>query len=233
MSVKTSAGRIVCFSLLFSTLTGCFHPPYNNFNEDKRTLRQTAFGTGVGAGAGWVIGTVAGTASTGLAIGALTGAAIAVSKNSKRAIIKELSQQDIQFIEYGNTSTVVVPTDHYFVFDTPHLNDICYPGLISILRLLKYYPDSTIYVAGFTDNVGSRHHKKMLSQARAEAMLTFLWANDIQAQRLQAEGYADKNTIGDNKLIHGSAYNRRLEIQIVNAPNVPPSRLASYFGVMK
>ena len=70
----------------------------------------------------------------------------------------------------------------------------------------------------------------MLSQARAETMLTFLWANDIHAQRLRAEGYADQHDVGDNHLIHGSAYNRRIEIQwqdVAYSPGQPAPYLCA------
>ena len=86
--------------------------------------------------------------------------------------------------------------------------------------MLKRYPHSTIYVAGFTDDIGSHEDKVKLTQARAEAMLTFLWANAISAKRLNAEGYGSKHAIGDNHLIHGSAYNRRLEIQWFRDPKM-------------
>ena len=78
---------------------------------------------------------------------------------------------------------------------------------------MKLYPQSPIYVAGFTDNVGSPKQKKRLSQAQAETMLTFLWSNGIRSMQLKAEGYGDKNTIADNYVVHGSADNRRIEIQ--------------------
>ena len=113
--------------------------------------------------------------------------------------------------------TLIVPVDKYFMFESPRLNEICYPGLINIVRLLKFYPYSPVYVAGFTDNVGTDRHKKLMSQAQAETMLTFLWANNVPAQLLKAEGYGQKNDVGDNQLIHGSAYNRRIEIQFFNA----------------
>jgi|GEM_PF-858681 len=229
---KCSAGRVICLSLCFLTLNGCFHPPYNNFSEDQRDVRQVAFGTAFGAGAGAIIGFVAGSAGTGAVIGGVAGSIIALQNNTQNAIIKELQKQDMQFIQYGDTMTLLVPTDRYYIFNSARLNDICYPGLINIIKLLKFYPKSTIYVAGFTDNVGSKHHKKMLSQARAEAMLTFLWANNIQAQRLHAEGYADKHAIGNNDLIRGSAYNRRVEIQWVNAP-VTAVAMAPYVGATK
>ena len=232
MSVRTSAIRPLCASLLALTLSGCFHPPYNNFHDDHRALRQVATTTAVGAGVGAIAGSVAGNTAAGAAIGGIAGASIGLSKNTKRALINEIQKQDMQLIEYGDTVTLLVPTDRYYLFNSPRLNDICYPGLENIIRLLKYYPESPIYVAGFTDDVGDRHHKRMLSQAQAETMLTFLWANDIPAQRLHAEGYADQHTVGDNHLIHGSAFNRRIEIQWLRGPISPPQP-APYFSAMK
>ena len=218
MSLKTSLRIPVCIGLLALNLSGCFHPPYNNFHNDNRTLRRTAIATGVGAGAGAVIGTVAGGAVIGTAIGGAAGAAFGLYNSSQYALIKEIRNQDMQYITYGDTMTLLVPSDRYFQFNSPRLNTICYPGLNNIVRLLKYYPNTPVYVAAFTDDVGTRYHKKTLSQAQAETMLTFLWANDIPAQLLHAEGYGDQHDIGDNHLIHGSAYNRRIEIQWFNGP---------------
>lgn len=130
-------------------------------------------------------------------------------------LIKQLQKQDIELVTYGDTMTLIVPTDKYFIFNSPRLNEDCYQGLLNIIRLLKQCPCSMIYVAGFTDNVGSARHKKRMSRAQAETMLSFLWANDIRSSRLKAEGYGDKNDIGSNALIHGSAFNRRIEIQWV------------------
>ncbi len=81
------------------------------------------------------------------------------------------------------------------------------------MKLLKHYPKTPIYVAGFTDNVGAKAHKNRLSQAQAETMMTYLWANGIRSVQLQTQGFGDKFAIGQNEVIHGSAYNRRIEIQ--------------------
>ncbi|WP_133128381.1 C-OmpA-like family protein CmpA [Legionella nagasakiensis] len=232
MSVGISTGRLALVSLFSLTLTSCFHPPYNNFQEDKRTLRYTTFGGSFGAGVGAIAGGVAGSAAAGAVIGGVTGAFIGYQKNLRPAIIKELQEQDIQYVQYGDTMTLIVPTDNYYLFNSPVLNELSYPGLMNIVRLLKFYPCTPIYVAAFTDDVGSRRHKKMLSQAQAEAMLTFLWANNIDAHRFRAEGYSDKHPIGNNKWIHGSAYNRRIEIQWLNAPGQPAKPIA-YLGVTK
>lgn len=232
MSVITAARHPACVGLLALALSGCFHPPYNNFHDDHRTLRRVAISAGVGAGTGAIIGSVTGSAAIGAAIGGAAGVAVGLYSSNQHALLKEIQKQDMQYIAYGDTMTLVIPTDRYFQFNSPRLNDICYPGLNNIIRLLKYYPDSPVYVAAFTDDVGTRYHKKMLSQAQAETMLTFLWANDIRAQLLHAEGYGDKHDVGDNQWIRSSAYNRRIEIQWLNGP-MPATQPAPYLSAMK
>ncbi len=200
-------------------LTGCFSPPYNNFVDDKRKLTNMGTGAGVGATIGAIAGSVGGSAGLGAVVGGVAGTAYAYQQTMPPRIIKNLEKQNIQFIKYGDTQTLVVPTDQYFYFDNGRINDLAYPGLNNIVRLLKFYPQTPIYVAGFTDDVGSRKHKNKLSQARAEAMVTFLWANGIESARLHPEGYGAKHPVGDNQWIRGSAYNRRLEIQWMTAPS--------------
>ncbi|VEG91896.1 C-OmpA-like family protein CmpA [Legionella spiritensis] len=222
MATKYAARHLALTGLLSLSLSGCYHPPFNNFKPYNSMPKDAAKGAGVGA----IVGVVASHASSGFIpggaiAGGVVGSMVSLYKDSKPSLIRELEKADIQFVEYGDTMTLIVPTDRYFLFNTPELNDICYPALVNIIKLLRLYPRSPIYVAGFTDNIGSRKSKQLMSQARAEAMLTFLWANGVAARRLTAEGYGDKNTIGDNSIIHGSAYNRRLEIQWFSGPLTP------------
>ena len=216
--------RASFLGFLMLGLSGCFHPPYNNFQPDQRVLTQTLLAAGVGAGTGALIGSAAGNTAAGAVIGGAAGAAVGLYRTNQQSLIKELKKQDIQNIAYGDRMTLVVPTDRYFQFNSPELKDIEYPGLNNIIRLLKYNPNSPVYVAAFTDDIGTNHHKLKLSEAQAQAMLTFLWANNISAELLQAEGYGDKHTIGDNRWMHGSAYNRRIEIQWMNGSFPKPCK---------
>jgi outer membrane protein OmpA-like peptidoglycan-associated protein len=69
----------------------------------------------------------------------------------------------------------------------------------------------------------------MLTQARAEEVVGFLWAYGIPAEILNAEGYGDEHSIADNHLIHGSSFNRRIEIQWINKKICPREpKLAVY-----
>lgn len=209
-------------------LNACFKPPYNNFDgSDHKVLRSTA----VGATGGAVVGALAGNTVIGTAVGTSAGLFIGSYNQSRQGLVKGLDKQDIQYIAYGNTRTLIIPTDKYFVFDTSRLNDLRYAGLNEITQLIKKDNYSHIYVAGFSDDVGTKRHKKLLTQARAESMLTFLWANEIPARQLSAEGYSDKHTIANNQTIRGSALNRRIEIQwIVGSHHPTQSPLLDKFG---
>lgn len=213
MSRQLIFTRITCLTLIALSVTHCFKPPYNNFRPDHPVARHAAGGATIGVITGAVAtSTLSGTVAGGL-IGGTIGGAIGLSKDTKKEIIRELQREDIQHVQYGDTITLIVPTDKYFMFNSPRLNELSYPGLNHVVKLIKLYPQTPIYVAGFTDNVGSRQHKKKISQAQAETLMSFLWANGIPAERLKAEGYGDKNDISDNTIIHGSAHNRRIEIQ--------------------
>lgn len=226
MSLRLKGAYFILFGLVIN-LSGCFKPPYNEFQEDKRKMQSVAETTLAGVVVGGAAGAVAGNVATGAVLGGVAGATIGFQKTTRRHLIKELSKQNIEYIHYGDTITLLVPTDKYFEFNDPHLNEICYPGLVNIVKLIKYYDTCPIYVAAFSDNIGTKEHKRNLTQARAETMVAFLWANNIDATRLKGEGYADKFPIGDNHLIRGSAYNRRLEIQWPTCCN-PPCEVVSW-----
>ncbi len=210
--MHSSRKRWVAIIMTLISLCGCV----NNDEKLPIPLKGVIYGAGIGAGIGAAAGASSGHALTGAAVGGAMGSIVGLFYHTQKELIYELMRQDIQYVEYGDTHEIIVPTDRYFEFNTHRFNDQCYPGLMNIIRLLSYYPCSIFYVAGFTDEIGTRHHKNKLSQSRADAMVTFLWAHDIRAQHLRAEGYGDKFSVGDNHLIHGSAFNRRIEIQWVN-----------------
>jgi outer membrane protein OmpA-like peptidoglycan-associated protein len=224
MLAKSIAQRSAYVGLLSLTLSACFHPPYNAFRKDPPPIKRAAVGMGVGIVTGSLIGGTVGSAAIGALAGGTAGTVNELYHASMPAIIKELQKNDIEFIQYGNTNVLIVPTDHYFQFNSSKLNDLCYEGLNNIIKLLRFFPCSTLYVAAFTDNVGSREHQKNLSQGQAETMLTFLWAHNLSAQRLKAEGYGAQFPVGDNHLIHGSAFNRRIEIQWIDKPSPPKAQ---------
>ena len=133
--------------------------------------------------------------------------------HGKNSLIKKLQDQDIQIIHYGDTMTAVIPNDKYFNQGSSEINDSNYAGLNNLVKLLQFYPKNIKYVAAFDDKSGTAKEQKDMTQSRAEQMLTFLWANGIPAEQLNAQGYGDDFSLGSNKSVHSRTYNRRIEIQ--------------------
>ncbi len=222
-------GWMLILSIFMLTLNACNKPPYNDFEKDQPKVKKPAYGTALGA----VIGAVFGATFIGTVVGGVAVTAVTLYKTSREAALKELSKDGIQFVQYGDKCTLIVPTDRYYMFNRSEFNNICYKGLNDIIRLIKFYPKTKIYIAGFTDDVGYPYSNLKLSKARAETMLTFLWAHDIPAEMLHADGFAERLDVGDNNLIRGSAYNRRIEIQWYVAPQKKGSFLPKGFRLDK
>ena len=140
-------------------------------------------------------------------------------KKDKNFLIRMLFNHNIQFIQYKDSITLVVPTDQYFDFNTDKLNEREETALNYIVNLVHLYPCTTVYVAAFSDNIGTAHSRNLKTQAEAESMITYLWANSVPAAYLKAEGYGSRFPIADNKTIRGSAMNRRIEIQWTVQPD--------------
>lgn len=195
--------------LLCVLMSACYRPPYNQFEPPQTLFTHTVVGAGVGA----IAGTAAGAPVLGTGIGLASGAVVGLLKTSRPYLIKKMKAHDIQLVEYGDTITLVVPTDRYYVFNRPQLHELQYPGLEAMLNFIRLYPKAMFAVVGFSDNVGSRRVNTQLASARAHTMVTFLYANGFSSKQLFAESFGPRYAIGDQTLVHGAAYNRRIEIQ--------------------
>ena len=218
-------GWMLLLSILVFTLSACNKPPFNDFQKDQPKIKRPAYGTAIGA----VVGSLFGATFIGAMVGGASMTALTMSETNREAVLRDLNKDNIQFVQYGDKCTLLVPTDRFYIFNSPDFNNICYKGLNDIIRLISFYPKSKFYVAGFTDEIGDPYKNVKLSKARAETMLTFLWAHNIPAEFLQAQGFGDRFSIGDNFLIRGSAYNRRIEIQWYAAKPEKPKLLPKGF----
>ena len=198
---------------------GCSKPPYNDFHTPSQAVQEAAVGGAVGS-------TVAAVTSRswplGAVIGGSMGGAYGWYKDSPQGLIQTLSEQNVQIVQQGSRVTLIVPADKFFVMGTSELNDLEYEALNNIARLVKASaPSGAIYVAGFTDNIGTKKHQQTLSLEEAQTIASFLWANGVAWDRLKVAGFGESHDIADNTLVHGSAMNRRVEIQWRIVPNKP------------
>jgi outer membrane protein OmpA-like peptidoglycan-associated protein len=200
MLSRVALKRALCFVLISGILTGCF-------NSSHHKPKSIAFNTN------------------------LCEKPLMYSRAEKahvaRRITKDLGAQSIQFIQRGDRITLIIPTDRYYIFNSPNLDDLKYPILDKVAELVNLFPCSRVTVASFSDNVGKRIIREKLTQARAQSMLSFLWAKGVPAQLLTAESFGSHLAVGDNQITHGSAYNRRIEIQWWTSKN-PPAPAPKY-----
>jgi outer membrane protein OmpA-like peptidoglycan-associated protein len=86
------------------------------------------------------------------------------------------------------------------------------PVLKEVLTVLNQAPGLSIRVEGHTDNSGSASDNRVLSQKRAQAVVSWFSQNGIAASRMQAAGFGPDKPIAPNTTADGKAKNRRVEI---------------------
>ena len=87
-------------------------------------------------------------------------------------------------------------------------------SLNSLVTLMNENPGLKIKVEGHTDNTGNADAQEELSEARAEAVKTWLVSKGISADRIETEGYGGTQPIADNSTSSGRAKNKRIEIRV-------------------
>ena len=91
-----------------------------------------------------------------------------------------------------------------------------------VAAVLNEYPDSTCYVRGYTSSEGSDQANFELSQRRAEVVRNELIFNQVNPDRLYAQGMGSSNPIASNETEEGRILNRRVEIFVVPSGESEP-----------
>lgn len=81
-----------------------------------------------------------------------------------------------------------------------------------IVKLLQQNADLKLRVEGHTDNQGNAAANQVLSEKRAQAVVSWLTGHGIPAARLSAKGLGQTKPIADNGSEDGRAKNRRVEL---------------------
>lgn len=84
-----------------------------------------------------------------------------------------------------------------------------------IAQVLKEEPTWTITIEGHTDNVGDANSNLMLSKKRSESVRNLLISSGIDASRIKAGYFGEKQPIADNKTVEGRNKNRRIDFKFM------------------
>jgi len=102
-----------------------------------------------------------------------------------------------------------------FDFNKSDLTAQARAELDALGKFLQQKPNSTAYLVGYTDAVGSQDYNLGLSQRRAEAAAAYLMDNyGIDSTRIVTAWYGKLNPAADNDTEEGRAQNRRVEITV-------------------
>lgn len=90
-----------------------------------------------------------------------------------------------------------------------------YPLLAKLQEALAIFPQAPLTIEGHTDSHGVDAANLSLSNARADAVVSYLVANaGIQKSLLSAVGYGESNPIANNETYEGRSRNRRIDLVI-------------------
>ena len=91
-------------------------------------------------------------------------------------------------------------------------------NLNRLVAFLNNYPDRTVVIEGYTDNIGGDDYNLGLSQRRADSVKSYLTGQGIASMRLTSTGKGLSNPIAGNDSAAGRQQNRRVEVIIDNPP---------------
>ncbi len=83
--------------------------------------------------------------------------------------------------------------------------------LDKVAGILKNNPTLVMVIEGHTNNIGTRIHNQMLSQNRAESVMTYLVSKGVEKERLSAVGHGFDRPMISNDTAEGHTRNRRVE----------------------
>jgi outer membrane protein OmpA-like peptidoglycan-associated protein len=100
-------------------------------------------------------------------------------------------------------------------------------GLRSVERLggfLREYPKRKALIEGYTDSTGNTDSNQVLSERRADAVMTALVGMGVGRDQLVAHGYGPTHPVAGNDSSGGRQMNRRVEIVLSDEAGVLSTR---------
>jgi len=189
------------------------------WQEQNRTTKGAAYGTGAGAATGAAIGAVLGGgegawkgAAIGAAVGGLSGAGIGYYMDRQKKEMEDVLARQDRVERDGDTLRVALSSDVLFDSGSARLKPGAEDKLREVAGVLGRYPRTRLEIIGHTDSHGSTASNEALSQRRANAVRDELARDGVDPQRIVTQGLGASRPVATNDTPEGRAENRRVEI---------------------
>jgi outer membrane protein OmpA-like peptidoglycan-associated protein len=138
----------------------------------------------------------------------------AQSEREKQELREKLLAQFNQILETRDTPRGLVVNLSDILFDTAKytLKPNAREALAKLSGIVLNYPTLKLQVEGYTDSRGSEEFNEKLSQDRANAVRSYLVAQGLKSDVIDAMGLGPNNPVADNASPEGRRKNRRVEI---------------------
>ncbi|WP_299728764.1 OmpA family protein [uncultured Endozoicomonas sp.] len=213
---KMVATAILMVSAL---LAGC--QTTNPYTGEQQTNKSTKYGLG-GVLAGAALGALADGkdgALKGAVLGGAAGAGYGYYLDKQEAVLRsELQGTGVQVYRQGDQLSLIMPSNITFDSSRSAIKSAFYPVLGSVAKVFKEYDRNLIEIVGYTDSTGGDKINLPLSQQRAESVADYLVFQGVPATRISAFGQGSADPIASNSTSAGRAQNRRVEINLLPAP---------------
>jgi outer membrane protein OmpA-like peptidoglycan-associated protein len=146
------------------------------------------------------------------------GAANLAAANSEQQAAELQRQIDVLQAKPTDRGLVVTLGDVLFASGKADIMTGAAGNLNRLAAFLNKYPDRTVVIEGYTDNVGSEQYNQGLSERRADSVRSYLAGQGIGMLRLSALGKGESGAVADNGSATGRQQNRRVEVVISNPP---------------
>lgn len=152
---------------------------------------------------------------------------LAIEPNTRSLIVIEVTLQPA--IVEVTTEEVVILDQVHFEFDKDVIQQQSEALLTEVANNLLAHPEiKAVQIQGHTDSKGSNRYNQSLSQRRVDAVVDYMVAAGVEAERLAAVGYGEACPIDSNRTNEGRANNRRVQF-IITEP-VPSSGIPCQDG---
>jgi outer membrane protein OmpA-like peptidoglycan-associated protein len=196
-------------------LSGC--TTINPYTGQPQTSDATT-GTVLGGIGGATIGVLAGGgkgALIGGALGALGGGLIGNNMDKENAELRqELVGTGVQVAHTSDGIQLIMASDVTFHTNQASISSGFYPTLDSVAIVLKKYNNTSINIAGYTDNVGGDAYNQGLSEARAQSVADYLVSQGLSPNRIFSQGFGKRYPVASNATSRGRSLNRRVVITL-------------------